>query len=108
MIIAAAIRFPLFDPHRPQVKDWIVHTSPPGRHHNCFQGLYQQFSDRGQADRERSDASYRGEVQGFLTDTGQFLNRTDAMQHVIACGQPMLRKTLIGYQGPELYSEDLW
>ena len=43
--------------------------------------------------------------QGFLTNDGRFLNRYDAMQEAIRCGQvPSGADKLCA----ELYSEDLW
>jgi len=60
----------------------------------------------------------RERVEGFLTDTGEFLDREAALAHVRACGQPFVKgrvcsatkrpipdDELIG--GP-LTSEDLW
>jgi hypothetical protein len=45
------------------------------------------------------------DLQGFLTDTGSFLDRKVAMIHARACGQ--LRDPEFT-RGPELFSEDLW
>lgn len=101
MIVAAAIRFPA----RPPAADLICHVPAPGRHHNVLHSLWHQFSD-GKG--ERTHESYAGEVQGFVTDSGEFLDRRAAFQHVKECGQPMIRKMGAGYQGDELYSEDLW
>lgn len=43
-------------------------------------------------------------VQGFLTDDNRFLNRYEAKEYAIKCGQ--LTSEEIEYI--ELYSEDLW
>lgn len=99
MIVAAAIKLPGRDGHA-----LICHVPRPGRHHNVLHSLRMQFKSGC----ERTFASYEAEVQGFLTDTGQFLNRRAALIHVHKCGQPMLRKPGVGYQGDELFSEDLW
>jgi hypothetical protein len=106
MIVAAAIRFPAKpDPTKPTMADLILHVPAPGRHHNVLHSLFHQFAD-GKTDRKHE--SYAGEVQGFLTNRGEFLNRREAFAHVKACGQTMLRKMGEGYQGDELFSEDLW
>ena len=39
--------------------------------------------------------------QGFLTENGLFLNRTQAKQHALKCGQ-------VETIGTELFSEELW
>ena len=46
------------------------------------------------------------DTQGFLTNRGGFLTRTEAMQVAVTAGQ--LKRGPGGYQGPELFSEDLW
>lgn len=109
MIIAAAIRFPAHDPHKPEIKDFIAFVPPPGRHHNVIGGLWYQFYGTDDVMvNPRKGHSYTGEVQGFLTDKGEFLNRREAFLHVKACGQRMIREMGKGYQGDELFSEDLW
>ena len=42
-----------------------------------------------------------GGTQGFVTDTGEFLDRVQAMEHSLECGQLKERKI-------RLFSEDLW
>lgn len=42
------------------------------------------------------------EVQGFMTDKGDFLDRISARKHYVECGQG------IPSFGDELYSEDLY
>jgi hypothetical protein len=105
MIVAAAIRFPAKpDPYKPEIKDLIMFVPRPGRHHNVAHSLHYSFEEP----HERTHRSYSGEVQGFLTDTGEFLGRREALIHARECGQPMLRQMGVGYQGDELFSEDLW
>ena len=105
MIIAAAIRLPAKqDTTKPTMKDLILFVPAPGRHHNVLHSLHAQFLEGA----ERRGASYQGEVQGFLTDKGEFLDRRAALIHARECGQPLLRKHGEGYQGDELFSEDLW
>lgn len=105
MIIAAAIRFPAHDPHNSNVKELICFIPKPARHHNILHSMWQQFAD---GKKDRTHASYAGEVQGFLTDTGAFLDRRASLLHARECGQVLLRKSGVGYQGDELFSEDLW
>ena len=72
-------------------------TIPCHRHADAFY-IISQLLDRDEIDKPRTE-------QGFLTHKGEFLNRYDAMQHAIACGQlpPDADK-----ECKELYSEDLW
>ena len=44
-------------------------------------------------------------TQGFVTNTGEFLNRGESLLHALGCGQIKSPKQLIG---SELTSEDLW
>ena len=46
------------------------------------------------------------ENQGFLTSTGRFVNRVDAMQIAYRAKQPIVY--CVSKDCPELYSEDLW
>ena len=63
------------------------------RHNNCFEAI--------RADGNREIAS--GMTQGFLTENGVFLTRTQAEKYARNSGQ--LTKPLIG---SVLTSEDLW
>lgn len=46
-----------------------------------------------------------GDIQGFVTDDGKFLDRKEALKHAIACGQLKDKK----YKPDDaLTSEDLW
>ena len=78
---------------------------PPARHHDILRqinGLYDP--------EDRPHWTYEVETQGFITDTGVFMNRREAFAHTNACGQgqPCRRKGPTDYQGEELFSEDLW
>lgn len=48
---------------------------------------------------------FRKGVQGFVDDKGNFLDRAQAGQHALDCGQ--LKKLRYEYL-KELFSEDLW
>lgn len=95
MIVAAAVR----------INHAVISMAAPCRHHDILRqiaGLYDPA--------DRPHWTYECEAQGFITDKGEFLNRRDAFQHTIDCGQgqPRRRKGAANYQGDELYSEDLW
>ena len=70
---------------------------PCHRHADAFY-IISQFVDASEIDKSRTE-------QGFLTHDGTFLNRYDAMQHAIACGQLLPEDA---EHCAELYSEDLW
>jgi hypothetical protein len=80
MIVASAIK-----------KDGVVYT---GRRHNNIL-----------CDRSRPFGFLRAGEQGFVTDTGEFLDRVAAAVHAFECGQLSERKVI---EGGRLYSEDLW
>lgn len=64
------------------------------RHGDCFY----QISQMGFKPRQ----GYKELAQGFVTDTGVFLDRYEAKKHAIACGQ------IVNLEYAELYSEDVW
>jgi hypothetical protein len=78
-------------------KDGVIFTIPaPARHHDIVHrmhllGIVQDYTLE----------------QGFLTDTGRFVRRKPAMIIAEKAGQ-LIRSKEGGYQGPELFSEDLW
>lgn len=74
----------------------VYHALPPNRHHNVLQ----------QMDRDGVDFLGRDE-QGFLTSASRFVDRLEAMEIAKASGQ-LKRRRPPHYQGPELFSEDLW
>ena len=102
MIASACVRFytkeynrtPWDDSSNGPSKMFVI---PCYRHADaCY--IISQFLAADEIDKTRTE-------QGFLTHEDQFLNRYDAMQHAIACGQlpPGADK-----ECKELYSEDLW
>ena len=64
------------------------------RHNNCFEKARMNFE---------SNKSH--EIQGFMTDTGVFLDREKALIHARIVGQIKHDQELLG---SELTSEDLW
>lgn len=74
-------------------KDGIVHSLPkPNRHHNILNLL--------------NDIGYSWPItgeQGFLTDTGIYLNRLDGAALALKNGQVKKLNS-----PPKLFSEDLW
>lgn len=85
-IVRAAIRL--------EPSNAVCSVARPGRHHNVIW----DYCDRTGARR------FPGEhTQGFLTNTGRFVDRKEALQLAIAAGQ-----TDRGRFDRHLYSEDLW
>lgn len=85
MIVAAAIR----------LSDGKVYSvEKPGRHCDVIRKIIA----------ERAYKNVRNETQGFLTDTGIFLDREWAGAHALACGQ--VKK--LGWPSMGLNSEDVW
>lgn len=101
MIISACVRFHTVEyyktPQDSQAELSMMYDIPCHRYADAFY-IISQFLDPKQIDESRTE-------QGFLTDDGTFLDKYDAMQHAIACGQlpPDADKV-----HKELYSEDLW
>jgi hypothetical protein len=48
--------------------------------------------------------SFKNEIQGFVNDKGEFLDREQAAKEALECGQIKELK----YNSKELFSEDLW
>ena len=65
----------------------------PNRHHNVIRSV---------------NGIYGPHEEGFILDDGTFIGRIGAMQLAKDNGQLNRRKGENFYQGPELYSEDLW
>lgn len=76
-------------------KTLILSVPEKGRHCHIFNFLYPYY-DRPKLLEENH------EVQGFLDDQGNFLNRIEAKKHAFDCGQ--INKTIAF----TLTSEDLW
>lgn len=75
---------------------WML--PPPNRHHNVIRMIAEQ-----------NGVGVKGpDVQGFVCDTGDFLNRRQAFGLAATNGQLKRRPGEKFYQGKELYSEDLW
>lgn len=71
-----------------------VYSLPaPNRHHNVISMM---------------GGTHGQEVQGFLDANGTFLNRKQAFLVAQQTGQLNRRPGPGHYQGPELFSEDLW
>ena len=84
-IVAAAARTP----------DGVVHFLPaPARHHHILQA--DSTPDDFYAD------------QGFATSEGRFVDREEGMKVAVAAGQLKRSSNPKHYQGPLLFSEDLW
>jgi hypothetical protein len=69
----------------------IVSAPPPARHHNLFIAW---------------DRLGSPDESGFLTSTGRFVGREEALKIALASGQPMIDHA--GRHPDWLFSEDLW
>jgi hypothetical protein len=95
MIVSACVRFYTKPVNKTDTIESAMYDIPCHRHADAFY-IISQFVDASKIDKSRTE-------QGFLTHEDQFLNRYDAMQHAIACGQLIPPDA-----DKELYSEDLW
>ena len=102
MIASACVRFHTKEYNR---IPWDDSTKVPSkmfdipchRHADAFY-IISQFLGADEIDKNRTE-------QGFLTQDGTYLNRFQAMDEAIKCGQlPPSAKE----EWPELFSEDLW
>lgn len=77
--------------------DGKVYALPaPARHHDVIREIA-----------KRNGIGVHGpDVQGFLDDAETFLNRREAF--VLAQKNGQLKRGSDGYQGDQLFSEDLW
>ena len=101
MIISACVRFHTVEyyrtPWNSQAEPSTMYDIPCHRHADAFY-IISQFLEPEQIDKNRTE-------QGFLTQDGTYLNRFQAMDEAIKCGQlPPSAKE----EWPELFSEDLW
>lgn len=69
-----------------------VSLPPPARHHHILKPLHMA-----------TDIIVAPDDQGFITDAGRFVGRTEAA--TIATGNGQAKKLIAP---PNLYSEDLW
>jgi hypothetical protein len=76
-------------------KDTVYAGNDKERHMNVYDRMYDILKEMNQY----IDMEYC--TDGFLTDDGEFLDRSSAADHAFECGQISCNK-------PELYSEDLW
>jgi hypothetical protein len=76
-------------------KDTVYVGNDKERHMNVYDRMYDILKEMNQY----IDMEYC--TDGFLTDEGEFLDRSSAADHAFECGQISCNK-------PELYSEDLW
>lgn len=104
-IVAAALRIPT--PHSLRVQTWngkplypdhlIITAPPPARHPSLLHPINDVL-----------DGNTTGPVQqGFLTSTGRYVDRKEALQIVLASGQPQIDHPAKN-AGDKLFSEDLW
>lgn len=75
-------------------KEHLIGLRAPKRHHDIIN------------DPETPPEVAMHGIQGFLTDEGTFLPRREAF--VLAERNGQLNRRPGGYDGPELFSEDLW
>ena len=74
---------------------WVL--PEPNRHHNVIRAIY-----------DDNKVGINGpHKEGFLTEDGEYINRKDAFVLAGLNGQ-LLKRSPFGYNGDELYSEDLW
>lgn len=103
-IVAAAITVPV--PAHLRDQSWngrktypeflTVTAPPPARHGSLMHPIYELLGhDLGPAH------------QGFVTSKGRYVDRREALEIVIAAGQPQIDHPSRN-AGGQLYSEDLW
>lgn len=101
-IVAAAIRLPVADDLRQIVWQGVRHypdyliisALPPARHPSLMNPLHDKHGIIPSAD------------QGFVTSTGRYVEREEALQIAIGSGQPMIDHPSRHHRW--LFSEDLW
>jgi len=72
----------------------VYHLPKPNRHHDVIRSI---------------PGGVKGpDIQGFILDDGKFLSRRYAYRLARDNGQLNRKPGEQFYQGPELYSEDLW
>lgn len=102
-IVAAAVRIPV--PERWTKEIWggersypdylIISSPPPARHGTLLHPMYDYMGKPIGPD-----------DQGFLTSTGRYVDRKEALAIVFAAGQPRIDHP--SRNDHDLYSEDLW
>lgn len=101
-IVAAAIQLAVPEDYKarrfngePMYPDRITITAPPPARHGTL--MHPTFDLTGGAQVESS---------GFITSTGRYVERAEALQIAIASGQPMIDHP--SRHDTHLFSEDLW
>jgi hypothetical protein len=101
MIIAAAIK-------TADGRVWSV--TRPGRHDAVFlliaEAIAFDIGSHNPSERDRWNSFLDSHRQGFVTDKGVFLDRAEALQHAMGCGQ--IERLVNPGAIPVLTSEDLW
>lgn len=101
-IVAAAVRIPVAEEYLQQTyrgrrmypEKLIVTAPPPARHGTLMHPLPEGYQN------------CKFEDQGFITSTGRYVEREEALQIALASGQPMIDHPS---RNPKyLFSEDLW
>lgn len=89
-IVAAAHLYRCEGSEDPRAVPVTISALPPARHHNLFALV----------------GGKRPDESGFLTSTGRFVGRVEALQIAKASGQPMIDHP--SRHPTQLFSEDLW
>lgn len=77
----------------------VYKLPPPNRHHNLFTIMPDKV--------RKSKRAEAGEIQGFVLENGEFVDRKTAYKIAVKTGQ-FNRRAYDHYNGTELFSEDLW
>jgi hypothetical protein len=85
-IVAAALK----------IQSMTISAPPPARHHTLLHAIFNTYGERG--------PMIKATDQGFLTSTGRFVSREEAVTIAMAAGQIIKPK----FQPQQLFSEDLW
>lgn len=93
-IVSVACRLTLNTPGMPTTIG-SVSAPPPARHYNIIHALFEYTKKRTLP-----------QDQGFLTSSGRFVEREEALQIALASGQPMIQH--LSRHATQLFSEDLW
>lgn len=98
-IVSAAIKVvPFVSDGAPSPEDGVIISArPPHRHHHLLPAGYITKGNKVVLPQE----------QGFLTSTGRFVDRVEAMQIALRSGQRFSGQLPLGTY-KELYSEHLW
>lgn len=100
-IVAAALRIPVDAKYREQIyrgqplyPDYLIITAPPpARHGTLMHPIWDKFK-------------IGVDDSGFITSTGRYVGREEALQIALSSGQPMIDHP--SRHNTMLFSEDLW